>query len=173
MAVQPTFSINGAAEALGRDRSVITRVLRNVQPDSKARGKATFYLATVVDALLEDALGAAGEGKRGLELSAERAKLAKVQTEAVQIKNQLASGELCKTATAVAWMIAICVVIRELVLTLPGKMADAVEGQPREKIEELLMDEARAILKELSDPKTFLRGDDKSGIYPATEADVD
>src|SRR5882762_6693049 len=153
MAVQPTFSINGAADALGRDRSVITRVLRTVQPDSKARGKATFYLATVVDALLEDALGSAGEGKRGLELSAERAKLAKVQTEAVQIKNQLASGELCRTADATAWMVADIAVVRELILTGPGKMADAVEGQPREMKEEFLMDEARATLKEIRDPR--------------------
>jgi hypothetical protein len=45
------FSVNGAAEATGRDRRTVKRALRNVEPDSHVKKSPRWKLATIEDAL--------------------------------------------------------------------------------------------------------------------------
>jgi hypothetical protein len=46
-----TFSINGAAETLERDRRTITRALRHVKPDDFVRKQARWRMKTILGAL--------------------------------------------------------------------------------------------------------------------------
>jgi hypothetical protein len=58
-----TFTVNGAAELLERDRRTVKKALRNVNPDCFARGSPRWRLTTIVDAL-----GRTGEHSHGAQL---------------------------------------------------------------------------------------------------------
>jgi hypothetical protein len=92
--------------------------------------------------------GAAG----GLDLSAERAKLAQEQTQAAAIKNALARGELVPVRLIAELVEGDYAVVRERLQTIPGKAADALVGLSREEIEDTLGDEINEALNELHDP---------------------
>lgn len=49
----PLFSVNGAAEALERDRRTITKALRHTKPDGKQHGQDRWRLKTILAALEE------------------------------------------------------------------------------------------------------------------------
>ena len=50
----PLFSVNGAAEALERDRRTITKALRHTKPDGKQHGQDRWRLKTILAALEVD-----------------------------------------------------------------------------------------------------------------------
>jgi hypothetical protein len=86
------YTINKCAEMLERDRASVARILRSVPPDAGTPSRPLYRLATVVRALI--AHEAKPDGRRGngdeARLAAERARLAREQTEAVALKNAAA-----------------------------------------------------------------------------------
>jgi phage terminase Nu1 subunit (DNA packaging protein) len=92
--------------------------------------------------------GAAG----GLDLSAERAKLAAEQTQAAAIKNAVARGDLVAVRTIAELVEGEYSVVRERLQTIPGKAADGLVGRTRVEIEDALIDEINEALNELHDP---------------------
>ena len=69
------FTVNGAATQTGRDRKTIGRALRGVSPDGKSGRWDAWLLTTILDALASN-----GTAQR-LDLTAERARLAKAQAD--------------------------------------------------------------------------------------------
>jgi phage terminase Nu1 subunit (DNA packaging protein) len=86
------FSINRAADLLERDRQTLVRALRHVPPDAGTPKRPLYRLATVVKELVAHEAKPDGRHGKGDEarLAAERACLAREQTEAVALKNAAA-----------------------------------------------------------------------------------
>jgi phage terminase Nu1 subunit (DNA packaging protein) len=121
--------------------------------------------------------GAAG----GLDLSAERAKLAAGQTQTAAIKNALARGELVPVRAVADLVEREYSVVRERLQTIPGKAADGLVGRTRVEIEDALIDEINEALNELHDPaaRSWGGGTDRgvaagaADSQTAAEADAD
>jgi phage terminase Nu1 subunit (DNA packaging protein) len=92
-----------------------------------------------------------------LDLSAERAKLAKEQTEAISIKNALARGDLVPTKAVAEFMTHDYSLVAERIQAIPGKLADKLASpeHPRHVVEEALRYEINEALNELHDPASF------------------
>ena len=95
--------------------------------------------ARLLQHLRNRAAGRAGHA--GGDLAAERAKLARAQTQAAEFKNGIANGTYVKVAAVAAIVTADYAVIRERLLTIPGAISDALEGRSREEREEVLREE--------------------------------
>jgi len=106
--------------------------------------------------------GASGRARAAgaLDLAAERARLARAQTENMQRKNDIANGAYVAVADVGAIIAKDYGVIRERLLTMPGAVSDALAHRSRDEIEETLRDEIYSVLGELSDPGTVA---DKAG----------
>jgi phage terminase Nu1 subunit (DNA packaging protein) len=96
---------------------------------------------------------------RSSELTNERALMAKEQREAFMLKNQISRGDFVSLDQIKTVLIVMFAVIRERLLTIPGKMADACEMRLRAEIEALLREEIIETLHELHDPD-FVTGED-------------
>src|SRR5258706_467774 len=105
-------------------------------------------------------------------LSTERAALAKEQTAAVSLKNAAARGDLISLVVIQKIVIAMFVVLRERLLTIPGKISDGLAMRLREEIEPILRDEINEALDELHDPTAFRggKGSDRSPDVAGTQA---
>ena len=104
---------------------------------------------------------AAGHEARGdLDLSGERAKLAREQAEGAAIRNAVSRGEYVAVDEVVAQVEREYGIVRERLLTIPGKVADALTQRDRETIESVLIEEISEVLDELHDPA---RGADRPG----------
>ena len=98
---------------------------------------------------------AAGRGgpDGGAVLAVERAKLARAQTEAAELKNAITRGELVPLDLVAAKVIEMIVSCREVALGMPGKIADELKPhtpKDREGIFELVDREVREMLDGLS-----------------------
>jgi len=92
-------------------------------------------------------------GNSGADLSAERAKLAVQQTKAAALRNELAAGRLCDVDIVQKHLERAILVLREQLLTIPGKHADECEGRTRAEIEEILRSAIYQILGDLAEGK--------------------
>ena len=96
---------------------------------------------------------AAGRGvDNDIDLSAERALLARQQTESITLKNSVARGEYVSLDEVVRQVSNIFIVVRQRLLVISGKISDSVAGQPREVIAAAIDLEIAEALKELSEP---------------------
>lgn len=91
-------------------------------------------------------------GHGGAALSSERALLAKEQRESITLKNQISRGDFVPLAIIKALLMVMFAVIRERLLTVPGKLADTLAMRTRDEIEEILRAEMIETLDELHDP---------------------
>jgi hypothetical protein len=94
----------------------------------------------------------------GAALSAQRAKLATAQTVAVERRNAVDAGDLVSIAVVRRDLEADFAVMREISLSLPGKVADSLTphcAEDRGVITEILRREIREMLENLSDPKSY------------------
>jgi phage terminase Nu1 subunit (DNA packaging protein) len=148
------YTINKCAEMTGKDRATIVRILRSVPPDAGTPRRPLYRLATVVKALIEHA--AKPDGRRGhgdeARLAAERARLAREQTEAVALKNAATRGDMIPVAVVKRSAGIIIAAFRERCLSIPGKIATACEMRSRGEIEEIVRGEIYEALDELSRP---------------------
>jgi phage terminase Nu1 subunit (DNA packaging protein) len=161
------YTINKCAEMLERDRASVARVLRSAPPDAGTPRRPLYRLATVVKALI--AYEVKPDGRRGngdeARLAAERARLARAQTEAVALKNAATRGDLIPVAVVKRSAGIIITAFRERCLSIPGKVATACEMRTRGEIEEIVRQEVFEALEELSrpilvDPPTQVGNDD-------------
>jgi phage terminase Nu1 subunit (DNA packaging protein) len=99
---------------------------------------------------------AAGRGDgAGSSLVAERARLAREQSDAIAMKNAIARGDFVPLGMVLKALQGTITVIREQLPTIPGKIADACAMRTREEIEEMLRDEIAEALNELAEPAAY------------------
>jgi phage terminase Nu1 subunit (DNA packaging protein) len=108
---------------------------------------------------------AAGQGAgAGVTLAGERALLAREQREAATLKNQISRGDFVSLQLIKRHLMERFAVIRERLLTVPGKCADACSMRTRDEIEAILLEEIIEALSELHDPADYGRhGDSRHG----------
>lgn len=95
---------------------------------------------------------AAGRGaEKGADLAAERAKLAREQTEAAALKNAVSRGEYASIEEIGRQVEAEYGVVRQRLLAIPGKAADSLVGLDRASVESALHKEIEEALTELHD----------------------
>lgn len=105
------------------------------------------------------AAGRAADG--GEALSAQRARLAKAQSERAEFANAIARGDYVSLSLMKQKLIATFSVFREKSLTLPGKVADALTphcAEDRNTITEILRDECYELLEDLAVGKVLPPG---------------
>jgi phage terminase Nu1 subunit (DNA packaging protein) len=96
---------------------------------------------------------AAGRGtKTDADLSTERALLTREQRDAAALKNAISRGEFVSIEEACRQVETEYGVVRQRLLAIPGKLADALEGMNREEREVAMAGEITEALDELHDP---------------------
>jgi phage terminase Nu1 subunit (DNA packaging protein) len=110
-----------------------------------------------------------GDMAAGASLSSERALLAKEQRETISLKNAISRGEYVSLAAMVKRLEVTFAVIREKLLTLPGKLGDSCEMRVRDEIEELLLAEIIEILNELHDAASYGSDEADGGSAPSDQ----
>jgi hypothetical protein len=145
----PLYTVNAGATLLEKDRRLIARVLREVPPDSKAGGKQTWRLPTIVDALIADASGRDVDAEPGLTSARTRVALAKAET--AERQNQMDAGEWCRIEQVVAMYAAEIITIREHFLSLPGKLVGSLAAADQYSIYQILKTEIWESLDRMAD----------------------
>jgi phage terminase Nu1 subunit (DNA packaging protein) len=151
------YSLNRLAGMLGVDRQTMVRALAGTPPDAGTDKKPLFRVSTASDALARHR--AKPDGRFGSDsnaatakLTAERAALAREQTEAVALKNAATRGDLIPVAAVKRSAEIIIAAFRKRCLSIPGKIALACEMRSRGEIEEIVRAEVYEALDELSRP---------------------
>jgi hypothetical protein len=111
-----TFSVNGAAEMLERDRRTITRALHGVPPDSRDNKSPRWKMATIVNALLSASRPAADRGPA-------KARLLAAQADLAETKAKAARGELLDAAEVEAEWSGVLRTVRAGMLAVPSRAA--------------------------------------------------
>jgi phage terminase Nu1 subunit (DNA packaging protein) len=139
------WTISGLATELGRDRRTISAALRTVPPDGKSGRYNAWRLSTAMEAL-------GGRDGAKLDLTTERARLAKLRADAIAMKNAQMRGELLPFAEVLATNQAILSAVRARLLALPSRLAQpsALASDPAE-VQELLRVAIYDVLTELSE----------------------
>ena len=145
------YTINKCAEMIGKDRATLARVLRSTPADAGTASRPLYRLATVVKALI--AYETKPDGRRGngdeARLAAERARLARLQADAVALKNAVARSEYVPLDLVMKGVEVVLAAFRERSLAVPGKLAvfgPEVEAAARDEIYECLEELSRPIL---------------------------
>jgi hypothetical protein len=157
------YSLNRLAGMLGVDRQTMVRALAGTSPDAGTDKKPLFRVATASDALARHRVKPDGRvGSDGnsatAQLTAERARLAREQAEAISLKNAVTRGELVRIATVQRSAEIIFAAFRERCLSIPGKIAAICEMRSRSEVEETVRAEIYECLEELSGPMLPLDG---------------
>jgi hypothetical protein len=103
----------------------------------------------------------------GKALSQQRARLAQAQSEAAEFKNNVARGDYVSLALIQAALMAAFSTMREMILTLPGKIADALmpySPKDRAIIDEILRSECFELLENLSEGEILRSGRNKRSV---------
>jgi len=119
----------------------------------KPRGE--HDIQEVARALIKD--GQAAKGGHGdlaakLKLSEARAKLAREQTAALKLKNAVARREYVSLAGVRRAVDAMLAMLRERLLSMPGKIAASGEMYEQRDVEQIEREEVCALVDELSGP---------------------
>jgi hypothetical protein len=118
--------------------------------------------------------GRAADG--GASLSAQRARLAMAQAEGAELKNAVSRGDFIALREVETALGALFGTIRENVLGLPGKLADALAprtAKDRVAIHEIMRRECRELLTGLSSPDMLAQaGAQSATLTPSIEDEV-
>jgi phage terminase Nu1 subunit (DNA packaging protein) len=118
------------------------------------KGKEGYTLEEVRTAYIRHlrnvASGRAGDSD--IDLAGERALLARQQTESIALKNAVARGEYAAIDEVCRQVESEYSIVRERLLTIPGKVSDGLANRSREEIEAALLEEIAEALNELNDP---------------------
>jgi hypothetical protein len=176
-----TYSTNFLAEAFEVDRASATRALRDVEPDQETtKDRPTFKIATFARALEAHHLrnasnndgGSGGDGASDTSsLTAARVRIALANAESKERANSIAAGGYCDIEAAVDTFARTMVVMRELILSMPGKVADGLTAfcsEDRTKIYETIYREVVEVLTALSSPESYVA----VGVASATETEA-
>src|SRR5207302_626369 len=96
--------------------------------------------------------GGHGDFASKLALSEARAALARGQTAALRMKNAVARREYVSLAVVRREVETMFAVLRERLMSIPGKIATSCEMRERQDVEEIMRDEVYELLDELSKP---------------------
>jgi hypothetical protein len=164
-----THSNNRLSTLFELDRQTAVRALKDIAPDAeKTKGRPTWKISTFAKALEahhlrnssnanDGATGSDGNSETSSLISA-RIRVANANAESKERANAAARGELCHIDSAVAPFAAAMGVMRETMLTMPGKLADelaAYSEKDRIAIFEIIHREVFATLTALSSPETY------------------
>jgi hypothetical protein len=130
MPVSKHLSINAAADLLGKTRRTLVRAMANIEPDSMQRGEARFKLPTIIAALEHTGSPVSKKPKApdAPELSTERAKLAKSQRRAVDLKHRILSNQVVDKDVMRTFIERDYSVVRDSALAMSGKLSDRLSG---------------------------------------------
>ncbi|MBW2053498.1 MAG: DUF1441 family protein [Deltaproteobacteria bacterium] len=141
------ISINQLMEISGMSYRTIKKRLEGLSPERK-EGRAYLYESTKVLPILFNWKPA----KRDLVLNEERARLAKEQADAQELKNAQLRGQLIPAAdVAEAWS-KIVVAVKQHVLALPSRLAQMLETVETRAGKQAIMEaEVKKALEALAD----------------------
>jgi hypothetical protein len=164
--IQKSYSTNYLAEAFEVDRASATRALRDVPPDQEQTvGRPTYKISTFAKALEAHHLKNASnnDGADGASdtssLTQARVRIALASAEAKERINAVAAGNFCDVEAAVYTFGQTMAVMREIILSMPGKLADAVSAycsEDRIKVFEIIHGEVIEVLTALSSPESYV-----------------
>jgi phage terminase Nu1 subunit (DNA packaging protein) len=129
------------------DKGIIKRHGREGYSLSEVRGEYMRHLRDV----------AAGHGDGRIDLPVERALLARQQTESMALRNAIARSEYVSVVEVRRQLETCFGVIRERLLSIPGKISNALANRSREEIEPILAGEVNEALDELYEPSEVAR----------------
>jgi phage terminase Nu1 subunit (DNA packaging protein) len=149
------YSLNKLAGMLGVDRQTMVRALAGTRPDGGTEKKPLFRVSTASDALARhrakpDARVGSDGNAATSQLTAERARLAREQADAVALKNKIARAEYVPLDEVMKAVEIVFAAFRERCLAIPGKVAASCEMRSRGEVEEAVRDEVYEALEELA-----------------------
>lgn len=138
------------------DEGVITRMPREQGYNlDQVRNEAFKHLRALVSGHGTDGSGAGS-------LAAERAALAKEKRESMQLKNAIARGDYVSLAEIKRQWMPRLEVMRERLLSIPGKCGDELANRDKEYVEARIEEEISEALNELAEPTEFDGGPDRT-----------
>lgn len=163
MSTPTNFSISAASELTGRDRRTLKRYLADVKPSATKGTQPLWTGKQVVDAIVAGELKLRpAHNARQINLSDEKALLAREQRARVARENLVASGKYVDVEEAGVEVERLFSVVRERLLGIPGAIAydlvigakgeagiDAATIVLRQKLEDALYE----ALEEISSPE--------------------
>jgi hypothetical protein len=164
-----THSSNYLSTVFEIDRQTANRCLKDVPPDAeRTKGRPEWKISTFAKSLEAHHLrntSNANDGATGSDSNSDTASLisarirvANANAESKERTNAVARGEFADIATAVDLFGLSMGVMRETMLTMPGKLSDTLTAycaEDRIKIFEILYAEVVAALTALSSPETY------------------
>jgi hypothetical protein len=159
-----TYSLNALTEMFEIDRAVSVRCTRDVAPDELVRDRPAFKISTFAKSLEAHHLKNASNNDGGdgasetSSLTAARVRIALANAESKERVNALARGKYCDVATAMDLFELSMSVMREIMLSMPGKLADSLTAYCAEdhiKIFEIMHREVVEALTALSSPEHY------------------
>ena len=135
-------------------------IAKGVLPAAQARSGLDLKACRIayVRHLRERAAGRASDAAAddGLDLVAERARLAKSQADAQEMRNDVMRGQVVLTADVAASIGQCCATVRDRLLALPSEAAPAIHRcRTAAEVQGMLYAAVHEALTELSSPGTF------------------
>jgi phage terminase Nu1 subunit (DNA packaging protein) len=105
-------------------------------------------------------------GRTGGDLSKRKSEMAEEQTLALRFKNAVMRGDYVSIALIEKAGEKMLMVFRERILSIPGKIADAMDGRSRDERETIIRDELFEALDELANPASFGGSGSRGDVRP-------
>jgi hypothetical protein len=173
--MQETYSPHNLSLKFDLDRATALRVLKDVLPDAeRTKGRPTYTIATFARALEAHRLKNASNANDGpiadgvsdtQSLTQARVRITLANAEAKEHANAIRRGEYTLNEVAAGAFGLVTSTIREVLLNLPGKLADKIsalrdddqsQSQHRGAVFGILRDEIYAALEILATPATYV-----------------
>ncbi|MBI2603236.1 MAG: hypothetical protein HYW48_09275 [Deltaproteobacteria bacterium] len=160
------LTISELERLTGHTYRTLKRRLSNLDPIKGEQQKQLYRLSEI----LKSFLGADQFNQDKLELTQERAALAKAQAAKVRFDLELAQGKYVKIEEIEKEWDQLVLAIRGKFLALPFKLAPQLENVAAFDAEEFLKDSIHEILQELADAKGNLEGEGIIKASPSSQA---
>lgn len=155
MAMKPQlWSISGLAVEFGLDRRTVAKRLENVQPAEGTGRSARYRMAAAAGAIWGPAGGgraSESEADEPLDLTAQRARLAKFQADKTELEVSVLRGDLIPGEIVKATWEDYIAAVRAKLVGLPSTAAPRVAGGSLREVELELRDLVYQALAELKD----------------------
>lgn len=139
-------SITNLALELGRDRTVLGKLLANVEPDQVQGDRKLYLIRTVVDKLVS---GSASEAKASKDLAEHRLKDVKGELLEMELKEK--QGKLVSIEEVQSVLRDVLGAVRSRLLAIPTRLGQRLAGTKDPKKAKQIMDKAvRGALEEVS-----------------------
>lgn len=139
------WSLSGLATELDIDRRTLERQLKDLEADEvEVKGQRTYskyFMSRVVDHLM---------GGKGLDYTAERARLAKEQADAKEMENEVRRGELLEEHDVVMVVGGLVQLTTTRLLAMPAQLSPYLANKDVSDVESQLNDAIYEALTEIS-----------------------